>query len=172
MPKGLTRTSSPIQISATVLETAGGAFTAQEIDLTLNALDNEVFVITQVNLDLSLPNDPTGAGDINFSSASLSSTARTTVGSIANSNVIAAAQKVIGRNAAGNYQFDREDPVFAAQDMDYIGIVATSQMFLNVQGEGAAFTTPKRCNARVYGYRAKADSATYAALVQSELLSA
>ena len=42
--------------------------------------------------------------------------------------------------------------------------------FLNV--EGTLNTDPKAANARVYGYRARADAAIYAALVQSEALSA
>lgn len=172
MVAGLKRTSSPIQISASVTETVGGAFATEQIDLTLNALDNEVFVVTQVNLDVSSPDLPTGTNDINVSSASLSTTARTTVGSIANSNVMAAAQREIGRTTVGLAVFDREDPLFAAISEDYLGIVATNNMFLNVQGEGAQFTTVKTCRCRIYGYRAQASAAQYAALVQSELLSA
>jgi len=38
--------------------------------------------------------------------------------------------------------------------------------------EGLNNGNPKNCRVRVYGYRATADSSTYAALVQSELLSA
>ena len=43
-------------------------------------------------------------------------------------------------------------------------------MFLNI--EGAGNVAPMQANARVYGYRARADAAIYAALVQSEALSA
>ena len=38
--------------------------------------------------------------------------------------------------------------------------------------EGLANTAAKGGNVRVYGYRAKADASVYAALVQSEVLSA
>ena len=173
MPTGLKATSSPIQISATVTETVPGTMASEEIDLTLNALDNEVFVVTQVNLDVDIPDLPTAAGDINFSSASLSTTQRATVGSISNSNVLAAAQRVAGAGSANlAFSFDREDPLFVAQDMDYLGIVATNNMFLNVQNEGASLATVKTARVRVYGYRATASAAQYAALVQSELLSA
>ena len=58
-------------------------------------------------------------------------------------------------------------------DMDYIGIVATDNMFVSQDldgtlGSGNAGTV----QVRVYGYRAQADAATYAGLVQSEALSA
>ena len=173
MVAGLKRTSSPIQISSTVSETVGGTFAFEQIDLTLNALDNEVFVITQVNIDVNPPDIPNAVNDQNFSSASLSTTQRTSVGSIANTNVIAQCQRYIGGGQGGApVAFDREDPLFSAQDMDYLAIVATNNMFLNVQGEGSQFAGIKTARCRVYGYRAQASAAQYAALVQSELLSA
>ena len=176
MPTGLKSTSSPIQISAAASEATAGTFATTQIDLTLNPLDNEVFVITQVNLDVDVPDLPTGTGDQAFVSASLSTTSRTAVGSIANENVIAAAQRYVGTGSVGgvpiSFMFDREDPNFVAQDLDYLGIVATNNMFLNVISEGAPTTNPKTARVRVYGYRATASASIYAALVQSELLSA
>ena len=172
MPKGLKPTSSPIQVSALVTETAANTFTSEQIDLTLNVLDNEVFVVTQLNLDVDAPDSITA--QTTQVSASLSTTERTSVGSIANSNVLGAATREIICNAAmtpdGGIPFDREDPLFAAVSEDYLGIVATNNMFVNL--EGAFNGNPKNCRVRVYGYRATADSSTYAALVNSELLSA
>jgi hypothetical protein len=81
-PKGLKMTSSPIQVSATVTETAANTFTTETIDLSLNALDQEVFVVTQLNLDVDAPDSI--AATTSAVSASLSSTLRTGVGSIAN----------------------------------------------------------------------------------------
>lgn len=185
MPKGLTRNSSPIQVSSSIQESAPNTFTSLEVDLTLNALDQEVFVVTQVNIDLSAPdmattNDIGGRSNVR---CTVSSTARTTIGSIADSNIIAQSKKEIQSlvvvdpstvpptyQVAGYVAFDREDPLFAAMDEDYIGIIATSNMHLNILGEGNAST--KGASVRVYGYRAKMDSAGYAALVQSQVLSA
>lgn len=171
-PKGLKMTSSPLQISASVVETAANTFTSEEIDLTLNVLDNEVFVVTQINIDVDAPDSVTGTSTL--TTASLSTTARTGVGSIADANVLGAARREIICNAAmtpdGGIPFDREDPLFAAISEDYLGIVATNNMFLNIIGTNNG--NVKQASCRVYGYRAKADSATYAALVQSELLSA
>lgn len=172
MPTGLKSTSSPIQISSTVLESAANTLTADTIELNLNALDQEVFVVTQVNIDVDAPDSvPTQTTAV---SASLSSTARTTVGTIADNNVIAASQRIIVTNALmgadGGFPFDREDPTFTALNEEYIGIIATSNCFLNIIGLNNG--NPKTANVRIFGYRAQAGASVYAALVQSEVLSA
>ena len=172
MPTGLKSTSSPIQISAEVIETAPGAFTQDTIELNLNPLDNEVFVVTQLNLDVDAP-DSVAALSTDVK-ASLSTTSRTTVGTIADQNTLGSAQRLIICNAAmtpdGGIPFDREDPTFTALSEDYIGIIATSNAFLQVQGVNNG--NPKNVRVRMYGYRARASASVYAALVQSELLSA
>lgn len=172
MPKGLKATSSPIQISATVSEAVAGVLAVDQIDLTLNVLDNEVFVVTQLNLDVDAPDSVTGL--TTQVEASLSVTRRTSVGTIANQNNLGFASRQIICNAGmtpdGGIPFDREDPLFAAISEDYLGIIATNNAFLNVIGLNNG--NVKSARVRVYGYRATADSSTYAALVQSELLSA
>ena len=70
----------------------------------------------------------------------------------------------------GGIPFDREDPNFTALSEDYIGIIATSDAFLNIVGLNN--NNAKQARVRVYGYRAKAEAAVYAALVQSQSLSA
>lgn len=171
MPKGLKSTSSPIQISSSLDEDAANTFTQTEIDLTLNVLDNEVFVVTQLNIDIDAP-DSVEATTTSVLSC-ISTTQRATMGSIGDSNVLGAARRTIVCNdnmtADGGIPFDREDPIFAPSDMDYLGIVATNNMYLSIQGDNNG--NRKAVRARIYGYRAKADSATYAALVNSELLS-
>ena len=54
--------------------------------------------------------------------------------------------------------------------LEYIGIIATNDFFISVEGTGNAGV--KSLGARVWGYRAKANADIYAALVQSEVLSA
>ena len=172
-PKGLKTTSSPLQISASVSESALNTFSTEEIPLTLNVLDNEVFVVTQINLDVQAPSAPGTPGNSASVSASLSTTARTSVGSIANANVLGASERIILSSATHSLVgFDREDPLFSAISEDYLGIVATNNMFLNIQANGSAIGQLKNCRVRVYGYRASASASVYAALVQSELLSA
>lgn len=172
MPTGLKSTSSPIQISAQVTESAASTFTESEVQLSLNPLDNEVFVVTQVNLDAGAPDSiPATSTRVR---ASLSTTSRATIGDISQPNVLAAADRQIicnsGMTPDGGIPFDREDPTFTALSEDYIGIIATDNAFLQLQGDGNG--NAKVLNARIYGYRAKASASVYAALVQSEVLSA
>jgi len=172
-PSGLKSTSSPLQISASVKQLVVNTFESTEIPLTLNVLDNEVFVITQVNIDVDAPSWPVAPGAAASVSATLSSTARTTTGNISDSNVIASGERIIISDPiTGGVAFDREDPLFAAISEDYLGIVATNNMFLNIDSDAVAVANFKACRVRVYGYRASAGSSVYAALVQSELLSA
>jgi hypothetical protein len=167
--KGLTQTSSLIQISAAVTESAANTFTVEQIDLQLNPLDREVFVVQAVDLDLS-PADLVG-DDKTVAALSLSSTRRTTVGGIDFPNVIAAkritTQSIAGVGAVTNEYMASDSP---ASNLDYIAIVATNDFFLNI--EGTSNSAALGANARMYGYRARADAAIYAALVQSEALSA
>ena len=104
------------------------------------------------------------------SALSLSSTRRTTVAGIDQPNVIAAKRITIqeaGGAAVSDEYMASDSP---ASNLEYIAIIATNDFFLNIEGQ--ANTTTMAANARVYGYRARADSSVYAALVQSEALSA
>ena len=167
--KGLTQTSSLIQISSSVLESAANTFTVEQIDLQLNPLDREVFVVQAIDLDLTPPDIK--ADDVAVMAVSLSSTRRTSVGGIDFPNVLAAkritTQGVTDVGAVTNEYMASDTP---ASNLEYIAIVATNDFFLNI--EGAGNVKAKGANSRVYGYRARADAAIYAALVQSEALSA
>ncbi|GAG56214.1 unnamed protein product, partial [marine sediment metagenome] len=55
LPKGITSTSSMIVVSSTVEQTAPNTFASAEIDLALNALDQEAFVVYAVQSDLANP---------------------------------------------------------------------------------------------------------------------
>ena len=168
MPKGLKETSSLIQISTSVSETAVDTFTQAQVDLQLNPLDNEVFVVYAIDLNASSPDvNANLASSVN---ASVSTTSRTTIGSIASSNVIGIAQHNIrndGNVAVGFTQYAPETPT--GMGLEYVGIIATNDFF--VQIEGFNNLIPKDCQVRLYGVRARAESQIYAALVQSEMLS-
>jgi len=168
MPKGLKSTSSIIQISGEIEESAAVTFTSEKVDLQLNPLDNEVFVVLSVNLDVNAP-DLTDS-DTTTTNFSLSSTERTSVGSLANSNVIAHKRVQIQCLDTGAAVLDEhiagETP---SALLDYVYIIATNDFYANILG--TRNTNAKKGIFRVYGYRARADAATYAALVQSEVLS-
>jgi hypothetical protein len=168
MPKGLKETSSIIMIGASAVETAPGAFTSVRVDLQLNPLDNEVFIVYSADLDGRTPD--LIAATRTDTKLSVSTTARTSVGSIADSNVIAQLATVVeeaGGAAVLNSKMAGETPPAA---LEYIGIIATNDFYVNVQGTNNVNATSG--NVRLYGVRAKADASIYAALVQSELLSA
>ena len=97
MPTGLKSTSSPIQISSSVLEPAPNTFTEVEIQLSLNPLDNEVFVVTQVNLDVDAPDSL--AATTTRVRGSLSTTSRLTIGRIDDQNTLSSAERLIICNA-------------------------------------------------------------------------
>jgi hypothetical protein len=166
----LKQTSSEVQISAGLTETAPGVFSQLEIDLSLSPLDNEVFVVTAVDLDLQAP-DAIAATDTDFT-AYVSTTSQTATVGIDNSNVLTSSRKDI-RAAGfvdGGVGFSQQGLTSPEGMSKWIGIIATNNFFLGCQGNGNLVA--KRANCRVYGYRARADAATYAALVQSEVLSA
>lgn len=162
----LKKTSSTIVVSGTITSSAPNVFTQATIDLQLNPLDNEVFVIQAVDLDISPPDLVGGADTQTF--ASLSNTSRATVGNLSDNNVFAVASRQIQGGIAPFHKMGTETP--ATANLDYIGILATDSFFSQI--DGTANLTTETMNFKVYGYRARADASTYAALVQSELLSA
>ena len=167
MAKGLKETSSIITIGALVTESAPNTFTSQQVDLQLNPLDNEVFVVYGVDLDVLEPNMV--AGTDTLIQGSVSTTARTSVGGISNSNVLAHSRIQFSEQGGiylrGSYASDS----VPTSQLPYLAIIATNDFFLNI--EGSNNTLARAMNARIYGVRARADSSVYAALVQSELLS-
>ena len=121
---------------------------------------------------MSLP-DADAANNETIVRGSLSTTSRTSLGTIADSNVFAAGRNVCLADPAagisfGNYSDSSTESPHA--QLEYIAIIATNNFQAQVLGTDN--TRVKAMDFRVWGYRARADSSTYAALVQSELLSA
>jgi hypothetical protein len=170
MVKGLKQTSAPIIISFEVDETAANVFTEAQIAMQLNVLDREVMVVTGINLDLETPNGVAGVDTI--VNGSLSATTRTTVGTLADSNVLAVSRDSITSagyvdNGVGFSQSFGELP---GSGMEYMAIIATNDFFIQVEGVGNL--SPKTLRGKMYCYRAIAEASVFAALTQSELLSA
>ena len=170
MPTGLKQSSSVVSIGFSTTETAANTFTQGSVDLNLSPLDREVFVVLAVNLDPSTPDALTGI-DTNVTS-SLTTTSQTGVTNLANSNCLAAATNVI-RAAGfvdGGVSFQSLGAETPPSNLEYIGIIATNDFFVQIKGTGNA--AAKRIDGKLYGYRAVASADIYAALVQSEVLSA
>ena len=167
---GFKKTSETIAISFGLTELGPNTFTQEEIALQLDILNNEIFVVLAIDQDLQSP-DAIAATNTQISS-SVTTTTQTALSLLSNSNCLSVAQQSI-RAAGfvdGGVGFDRRADSTYTGDVDYIGLIATNNFFVQLQG--AANLAPKAVTGRVWGYRAKADSSTYAALVQSEVLSA
>lgn len=181
MPRGLKETSSQIVISFGLAESAANTFTSERIDLQLNALDNEVFVVTGVKLDALPPDVQLGLGDNRTETqATLSKQDITNAlaKDLSNPSVFAAHTVNIITSGAvlpvsGDYAYNSvlqsEGLADAPYHVEYLDIIATPDFYVNIMGQGNA--SPRSVNGKLYGYRARADASTYAALVQSELLS-
>lgn len=168
--KGLDQTSSVISIGFRAIETAANTFVEQQIDLNLDPLNREVFVVMAIDMDPTAPD--VVAGTNTAVSASLTSTTQTSVQSLANSNCLANAVLNI-RMGAGSVEgvpFSRQAKESPSALLEYLGIIATNDFFVQLQG--TANSSTKAVSGKLYGYRAKASADIYAALVQSEVLSA
>lgn len=170
MPAGLKQTSATIAIGFNATETAANTFTQTQHDLNLSPLDREVFVVLGVNLDPYSPDCVSGTNTAVL--ASLTTTSQTDVAQLSNANCLAVAINEIKMDAGG-----QDGAVFQTlgletppAQLDYIGIVATNDFFVQVKGQGNSVA--RQVNGKMYGYRARATADIYAALVQSEVLSA
>lgn len=169
MPKGLKETSQLITIGFTLSESAASTFTSQKVDLQLNVLDREVFVVYGAQMDMTAPDNVVGTNSATF--ASISTVPRTSVGNLGDSNVIATAGAQIMQGGPGDavgFQYNSADA--PPTQLEYLGIIATNDF--HVQIVGINNTATKTVSGRLYGVRARADADTFAALTQSELLSA
>ena len=170
MPTGLKQTSSVVAIGFSVDEALPNTFTQASVDLNLSPLDREVFVVLAVNLDPFTP-DAIAATDTKVES-SLTTTSQTAVQNLSNSNAIAVSGNFIKAAgfADGGVSFASVGAETPPATLEYIGIIATNDFFIQVEGRGNL--AAKGMDGKIYGYRARADASIYAALVQSEVLSA
>lgn len=168
LPKNLTATSSILTIGDFVVEAGVDTFTSARVDLQLNPLDNEVMVIYAANIDSRPPDLVSGLKT--QTNVSISTTERRDVGSIANANVLASQTLECIYDGTAAVTFEHSAGESPASSLPYIGIIATNDFFVNIEGLGNL--TAKTTSVRLWGVRAKASSSVYSALVQSELLSA
>jgi len=182
MPKGLTATSEQIVVSFSASEPNPNSPFQTRIDLQLNALDSEVFVVTGVKLDID-PADvvinPAGIPTRTLSSASISKqdiSASASGFGLGNPSVIATATTIYRSDLAatatndviGDYLYT-ENSIDTPSQLEYVDIIATPDFFVTIRGSGNV--EAKGVQGKLYGFRARASSSVYASLVQSELLS-
>jgi len=168
MPVGLKQASSVVSIGFSVPESAANTFSQGSVDLNLSPLDREVFVVLAVNLDPESPDLTDGANSA--TNCSLTTTSQTAVQSLANSNCLSVANERIRADVGVAVAFQTASLETPPATLEYIGIIATNDFFVQVQG--ANNNLLKGVSGKMYGYRAIASADIYAALVQSEVLSA
>ena len=170
MPTGLKASSSVVAIGFSAAEPAPNTFTEVAVDLNLSPLDREVFVVLAINLD---PSEPDAQAGVNSAvTAGLTTTRQLTMPTLALANCMATSSNTI--RAAGfvdsGVSFQRTSADAPVSGLDYIGIIATNDFF--VQIEGVNNLSLRNVAGKLYGYRATASADIFAALVQSEVLSA
>jgi hypothetical protein len=165
----LKTTSSTIAIGFSLLESGANTFTQSRIDLQLNPLDQEVFVVQAIDLDPSAPFNV--AGTNTSTEMSVSTTSLTAMGNINQSQVMANTKLDIRQDVGSitGVPFTRASGDEPQGVLPYIAIISTNDFFVQIEGSGNP--GPRIGFGRMWGYRAKADASTYAALVQSEVLS-
>jgi len=170
MVTGLKASSSIVAIGFLATEGAANTFAQTQVDLNLSPLDREVFVVLSINLDPSAPDSVAGLST--STTASLTATGQTNAVGLDNSNCLASTKLSIRQNAGSvdGVSFSRDSTETPATGLDYIGIIATNDFFVQVVGNNNA--NAKTCSGKLYGYRARANADIFAALVQSEVLSA
>ena len=170
MPTGLKQTSSLVSIGFEAVETAANTFTQASVDLNLSPLDREVFVVLGINIDPSTPSALAGLDT--FLTGSVTTTSQTAMPTLAAANCLAVASNVI-RAAGfvdGGVSFQTLGSEVPAALLEYVGIIATNDFFVQVKGTNNG--SAKAVRGKLYGYRARATADIFAALVQSEVLSA
>ncbi len=190
MPTGLKSTSSPLQISSLIRTTAPSGsdlFVSKQIDLQLNPLDNEVFVVTGLKIDFvhgaqAVAVDTQGGFEL-AQRCSISKTELSAYRGIDSNSVVGAADINAYVDIKGSvaqppitvdqYVIQENGPMDAPPaTQDYLDIIATNDYYLNFfVSDGYLLGADVGANVRVYGFRATASSSVYAALVQSEMLS-
>lgn len=171
MTKGISVTSAIITISGSTAEAVAGTMVEEQVPLNLDILGREVLLVYAIDINVQPPDAVAGVNT--DTQASLSSTSRTTIGTIANTNVLGFGKMLI--QAAGfvdgGAPFTETSPETpTANALDYIGIISTNDFFVQVQG--ANNVGAKSANWRMWCARAKVTADIYAALVQGEALSA
>jgi len=169
---GFKKTSDLIAISFGLTESGANTYTQEEIALQLDVLNNEIFVVQAVDLNCAPPDAVLGTDTA--TTCQISSTSQASIGSLSTTNIIAISERAIRAagfaapgSGVGFSHFAGETP---ASNLTYVALIATNNFFFALAG--SANTGAKGASGRLWGYRAKADASTYAALVQSEVLSA
>ena len=163
---GFKKTSELINIGA-FLSCADGTPTSSTINLPLSSLDREVFVVTDVTLDHSPLQEPAPGQSAQITaSINRNGTSTTTIN---NPDCIAQTQLTVDVGPGGQFLVQRNsypDESSSGTARDFLNIIATPDFVLaGAFSTSAGGASNRNVFARITGYRAVADAATYSALV-------
>jgi len=165
------KTSQLLNLGAT-LDLVDGTPSNATIQLPLNSLDREIFVITDIQMDAEPIPVPAAAGNTVGLSASLNKVS-TSVLSINDPDCIGSLRRQAQSSATDAPMFQEAfmpNEATSGTQTDFITIVATPNYVLSGSFATTAGGSPNRAVfTRITGYRAKADADVYAALVTEEL---
>jgi len=161
--------SNVFTLSIGIVESAANTFTTEEIPLNVDPLSSEVIIVLAADMDIQGVDYISGGN--NNVRGSLSTTARTDVGTLSDSNVIAVKSIDTRTDAIGGTGFESQHPDGpVAAELEWIALVATDNVHMNIEGSATQATIGKM-QCRLWCIRAQVkDPGVYSALVQSELL--
>jgi len=168
MPKGLKQTSSLVSIGFRTVESAANTFTQGTTDLNLDPLNREVFVVMAIDMDPTSPDMVPGSNTA--TGCSLTTTSQTSVQNLSNSNCLAVGALNVRSSGVTAVSFQRSANESPSSLLEYLGIIATNDFHVQIQGTNNAGS--KVVSGKLYGFRSTASADIFAALVQSEVLSA
>lgn len=168
----LKKTSSLMNLGGQLNFVDGAAYDQTEFELPLSAIDRQVFVVTDVEVDHSLlPFDAAPTGTVTIL-AHLARNSQTAVNSISNPDIIATLQSSTIQSVSGAaYQASRTpDQASNGTNRDFITVIATPNWFIGGQFSSTTGGLSTRgVQARITGYIATADVGTYSALIVEQL---
>jgi len=161
--------SNVFNLNVSLTESAANTFTTSTIALNVDPLSSEVIIVLAADMDVQGVDYISGGN--NAINASISTTARTSVGGLNSANVIVMKRIACRTDAIGGTGFESQHPDGpVAAELEWIALIATDNVHLNIEGS-ATQATAGTMQARLWCIRAQVkDAGVYSALVQSELL--
>lgn len=171
MAKAYQVTSDPFYINASITESAADTYTEVQIASPLDSLNREGLIVHAAYFSGQEPELLPNA--ISQVKIQVTSTSKTQIVGVNDANLIAAQQKTItgGAQEFGGLQIvDMVGGNNPYSTSDVLGIVATDDMFLGLEGVGGQ-TGAKQAQVRLVCSRIRLSADAYAALVTNELSS-
>jgi len=168
----LKKTSSLMNLGGSINFVDGAAYAEIEMELPLSAIDRQVFVVTDVEVDHSVlffDAAPTGTVSI---TAHIARSSKDSVQGINNPEVIATLQSATIQSVSGaTYQASRTpDQASNGTNKDYLTVIATPNWFIGgLFSSTTGGMSDRGVSARITGYIATADVGTYSALIVEQL---